>query len=188
MAELQTINIGNQVNDGLGDDLRTAFEKVNANFADLNLELTITGLNVGETGVGVFKQKTNSTLEFKNLVGGRLTSLDEQENSIIINSDSPWAIESITTQGGPVIQAQSDNATRNITIQGGDDIDITNVGSVITANTVLPVTNILTYYDFGFINANYTNTIQLAMQSANIDFGTLVYVSSLDLDCGPLLT
>jgi hypothetical protein len=34
---IQTINIGNVVNDGLGDDLRTAFEKVNANFADLAL-------------------------------------------------------------------------------------------------------------------------------------------------------
>ena len=27
---IQTINIGNVVNDGLGDDLRTAFQKVNA--------------------------------------------------------------------------------------------------------------------------------------------------------------
>ena len=27
---IQTINIGNQVNDGLGDDLRSAFQEVNA--------------------------------------------------------------------------------------------------------------------------------------------------------------
>ena len=37
---VQNINIGNQVNDGLGDDLRTAFEKVNANFISLGAELT----------------------------------------------------------------------------------------------------------------------------------------------------
>jgi hypothetical protein len=45
MATLQKINIGNIVNDGLGDDLRTAFEKVNANFATLNNDLTITTTN-----------------------------------------------------------------------------------------------------------------------------------------------
>ena len=32
---IQTINIGNIVNDKLGDDLRTAFQKVNANFSAL---------------------------------------------------------------------------------------------------------------------------------------------------------
>ena len=43
---IQEINIGNIVNDGLGDDLRTAFQKVNANFSDLDAQLRITGLNV----------------------------------------------------------------------------------------------------------------------------------------------
>ena len=32
---LQTINLGNYANDGSGDDLRTAFQKVNANLAEL---------------------------------------------------------------------------------------------------------------------------------------------------------
>ena len=32
---IQTINIGNVVNDGLGDNLRSAFQKVNDNFAEL---------------------------------------------------------------------------------------------------------------------------------------------------------
>ena len=36
MADIQTINIGNLVNDGTGDDLRTAFEKVNSNFTNLD--------------------------------------------------------------------------------------------------------------------------------------------------------
>ena len=50
MANIQTINIGNLVNDGLGDDLRTAFQKVNANFTSLNGELSITGSNLGSVG------------------------------------------------------------------------------------------------------------------------------------------
>jgi hypothetical protein len=46
---IQTINIGNVVNDGLGDDLRTAFQKVNANFTALDAELSVTGKNIPET-------------------------------------------------------------------------------------------------------------------------------------------
>ena len=47
---VQTTNIGNVVNDGLDDDLRTAFEKVNTNFTDLSTQLTITATNVGAAG------------------------------------------------------------------------------------------------------------------------------------------
>jgi hypothetical protein len=65
---IQTINLGNVVNDGLGDDLRTAFEKVNANFAELLTTFTLTGANAQEVGAKVFKEKTGSILKFKNLV------------------------------------------------------------------------------------------------------------------------
>ena len=54
---IQTINIGNRVNDGLGDDLRTAFEKVNANFTELQASLTVTASNVGTTGLVYSKKK-----------------------------------------------------------------------------------------------------------------------------------
>jgi hypothetical protein len=67
---IQPINIGNVVNDGLGDDLCTAFEKVNANFSDLSTQLTITAVNVNNTGVGVFKEKVGAELRFKKLVSG----------------------------------------------------------------------------------------------------------------------
>jgi len=63
---IQTINLGNYANDGTGDDLRTAFTKVNANFALLDAEAAINnGQNL--TGVGLFKQATGATLQFKGL-------------------------------------------------------------------------------------------------------------------------
>jgi hypothetical protein len=43
-VSLQTINLGDYANDGTGDDLRTAFAKVNINFSALNSENDITGL------------------------------------------------------------------------------------------------------------------------------------------------
>jgi len=42
---LQTINLGTYANDGTGDDLRTAFQKVNANL--IELYSTVSGCNVG---------------------------------------------------------------------------------------------------------------------------------------------
>jgi hypothetical protein len=42
---IQTINLGTYANDGTGDDLRTAFEKVKANF--IELYSTVYGANVG---------------------------------------------------------------------------------------------------------------------------------------------
>ena len=36
MAEFEVINIGDQANDGTGDSIRTAFEKINANFANVS--------------------------------------------------------------------------------------------------------------------------------------------------------
>ena len=57
MSTIQEIFLGSYANDGTGDDLRTAFIKVNANFAALNIEVGIsTGANVGG-GTGVFKTK-----------------------------------------------------------------------------------------------------------------------------------
>jgi hypothetical protein len=182
MANIQTINIGNLVNDGTGDDLRTAFEKVNSNFTDLNAELTITGLNVGSVGGAVFKQKAGSTLEFRNINSGRNIAVTEGEDTLIISSTAPDAFVRIDTNSG-IVQA---SAYANITLQGGDDIDINAVGGVITVDNVIPVTKILTTYDFGPISGDYTDTMQLVLQASNIDFGTLTYESDLVVDAGSL--
>jgi hypothetical protein len=76
---------------------------------------------------------------------------------------------------------------QQITLQGGDDIDVTVLGSVITVNSVIPVTKILQTYDFGPIVGNFSNTTQLALASSNIDFGTVTLPGRLDLDCGTIV-
>jgi len=180
---VQTINIGNQVNDGLGDDLRTAFEKVNANFAELESTVFTTASNVGDTGAGIFKQKVGSNLEFKKLLSGSKVFIDEAPNSIIINSTVPDAFTRVDTNAGTV----SAGTYQQITIQGGDDIDVTALGSVISVNNVIPVTNILTTYDFGPITGAFTNTTQLALAFTNVDFGTITLPSTVNLDCGGII-
>lgn len=65
---IQQIKLGAYANDGTGDDLRTAFQKVNSNFTELYTANISNAINVG-TGTGIFAQKNNSTLnlEFKSL-------------------------------------------------------------------------------------------------------------------------
>ena len=86
MADIQTINVGNLVNDGLGDDLRTAFQKVNANFAELNAGLTITAENASNALPGVFLEKVNNTLRFRSLVNGTKILIEERPGQLVINS------------------------------------------------------------------------------------------------------
>jgi hypothetical protein len=189
---VQTINIGNQVNDGLGDDLRSAFQKVNANFGELNASLTVTASNLGETGSSVFKQKTGANLEFRKLLSGTKMLLDETESSVVINNTAPDAFTRFDTDYGQV----SASTHQVITLQGNyasgsetlvKDLEVSVLGSTVRFATVIPVTEILTTFDFGFISSNIENVAQLALAAANVDFGTTIYPSRLDLDLGGIL-
>jgi hypothetical protein len=180
---VQTINIVNQVNDGLGDDLRTAFQKVNANFSSLSEQLTITAINVGEVGTGIFKQMTGNELEFKKLVSGTKILVDDATDTVVINNTAPDAFTRIDTNSGSMLAS----TFQQITLQGGEDIDVTAFGSVITVNNVIPVTKILQTYDFGPIIGHFATTTQLALAASNIDFGTITLPGRLDIDCGGII-
>lgn len=182
---IETINLGNQVNDGLGDNLREAFRKVNANFSSLASELTLTGINVGTSGYGIFKQKSGAAFEFKNITDGRYISLTEFGDNISIASTAPDAFVRIDTNAGHVVANPGNQG--QITIQGSPDIDVVSDNlSVITVQTVIPVTNILTTYDFGHILGDFNNSVQFTMAWTNVEFGTITMPSSIDLDCGTL--
>ena len=88
---IQPINVGNVVNDGSGDDLRTAFVKVNDNFTELDIRHgeQNTASNVG-TGTGLYKDKVGVNLEFKSINAGTGINLVSDANTITIsNSDDP---------------------------------------------------------------------------------------------------
>jgi hypothetical protein len=189
---VQTINIGNVVNDGLGDDLRTAFQKVNANFSSLAAETTVTGSNVGTSGVGVYKDKVGSVLEFKKLVAGTKMQLIDATNGVEINNTAPDAFIRFDTESGSMLASVHQQITLAGTLSPGyvtgrKDIEVTTSGSNVYFKNTIPVVDILTIYDFGPINGNFTNVAQMAMASANIDFGTITQEGRLGLDCGGIL-
>ncbi len=126
---VQTINIGNVVNDGLGDDLRTAFQKVNANFADIDSRALVSnGINVGTSGVGVFKGKNVDLFEFKKLVAGSNLTLTDQTNTILIDSPLQNSFTTVLTDAGNLTAA---SATGQFGIRGGDNVTITIDGQYV---------------------------------------------------------
>jgi len=189
---IQTINIGNQVNDGLGDDLRTAFQKVNANFSDLSAQLTITASNVGSIGVGVFKEKVGADLRFKKLISGTKMLLNENADTITVNNTAPDAFTRFDTDAGTMLASTHQQITLAGTAapgstSGNKDIEVNAFESTITFKTIIPVTDILTTYDFGTISGDYDNAVQILFQSSNLDFGTILLPGRVDLDCGGIL-
>jgi hypothetical protein len=189
---VQTINIGTVVNDGLGDDLRTAFQKVNANFTDLSTQLTTTATNLGATGVGVFKEKIGAELQFKKLVSGTKMLLDDTGESIVVNNTAPDAYTRIDTDSGSILASTHQQITMGGTSAPGSttsrkDIEVTTSGSAILFKTVIPITDILTSYDFGTITGEFNNAMQTIYAASNIDFGTIDLPGRLDLDCGGIV-
>lgn len=184
---VEKINIGNLVNDGLGDDLRTAFQKVNLNFANLENRLTITAENVG-IGAPIFKRKDGENLEFKTLLSERNIEITEFDDAIRIRNKNEAFLQ-INTDNAGVINA---NDHRLITLQGGADIEVSAIGSVITIDTnntlnSLSFTEILSTYDFGYITGVFDHVIQFTLSASNIDFGNITIPSGLNLDCGTIV-
>lgn len=181
-ATVQTINIGNLVNDGLGDDLRTAFQKVNANFAELQSAFNLTGTNTQESGARVYKEQVNNVLYFRNLVSGTKMAVTEFNDSIQFNCTQPDAFVRIDGNSGSVLA--SNNTA--ITIQGGSNITTSGSGQYLTVDTNIDLNAVLLGFDFGPITSQYTSTIQILSAAANVDFGTFLLPGPFNVDLGAI--
>jgi hypothetical protein len=179
---IQTINVGNLVNDGLGDDLRTAFIKVNDNFTELGQSSNATASNVGQLGVGVFKRKNGNDLEFKKLVAGTKTLITESDDSVVINGTQSDAFTDIITNQGIV----SATAHPVITVQGGTNITVKAAGSVITVGETINTVKLISAVDFGPVNGLYENAIQFILAGGDYDFGTFEQPSTFSYDAGEI--
>ena len=95
---IQSINLGSYANDGTGDDLRTAFQKVNNNFNYITSEgAVINGANLGN-GTQIFAQKneTSLNLEFKTLTSSD-NSITLTSNNNIVNLQSNTRLQNDST-------------------------------------------------------------------------------------------
>ena len=192
---IQEINIGNIVNDGLGDDLRTAFQKVNANFSDLDAQLRITGLNVG-TGEGqVFKAKvTNVTtnadeLNLRTIKAGDNITVTNNTDDITISTPLQNLFGSIITSNGTVVASQP-NDTLNF--QGSNNVTITRSGNTIIFEADLFDTqlnndlDLNTHSIIGVGDINITGNITATNYNGNV-YGVdprVIHEAVFDIDGG----
>lgn len=137
---IQYINVGTNPNDGTGEDLRSAFLKVNLNFQELaataNTNAT-TGSNIG-SGEGLYASKTGTTLQFKSLVQGTGITLTPGSNTLTISSTvaEPNTISRIVSQNG-LYNITLPNQTLNIVGAGATQTSIS--GSTLSINTVFNI-------------------------------------------------
>ena len=82
------IDIGSIANDGTGDDLRTAFQKVNENFVELetSIDASTVAANVGD-GAGLFKQKSVNTLQFRTLDSDENLAIAVEGDKVVIRTN-----------------------------------------------------------------------------------------------------
>lgn len=127
---LETINVGNYVNDGTGDDLRTAFTKINANFEELDLlqgqNNTIS--NVG-TGIGLYKEKIGVDLKLRTIVSSNGISVSLNNPNEVIITNNRISFNTIQADSGSI--AGVDNLT-TFSIVGGTGVTTSLTGNVLT--------------------------------------------------------
>jgi hypothetical protein len=170
--QVQHINLGNYANDGTGDDLRTAFTKVNNNFNVLFGEAAISNAdNLGD-GTAIFADKNDSTLnlEFKTLKANA-------DGSIVITHDANTvtfqSITKLASDTNPLLGGNLDLSGHNIV--GGGDVR-TSIWGI----------------DIRILNATVEFLIQTG--NTNIDAGTIANPTgsesgspSYTLDMGPFV-
>jgi hypothetical protein len=211
---LQVINLGNVANDGEGDDLRTAFQKVNANFAALVIDAAdTTGTNLGTLGARVFKEVTNNDMKFRRLVAGYNMSVVETDNSIVLSvsganniimvSDNGSIIAapggSINIRGGTGINVTANENTKTLTIVGGlinettptlsanlnaAGRNITNLNNINGTNWDSMIGKLFNM-DFGAIPNSVNNMLDFIVRFVDVDMGTITAPAAYIVDMGP---
>lgn len=154
---IQTINLGNYANDGTGDDLRTAFTKVNNNFALLDAEVNINSAeNVG-AGVGVLKQVSSGTVYLK--------TLRSSDGSVVITSETDQVdIQSLSRLNTDPSPSLIGNLSLN--------------GYAVTGPGDLQAT----VFNYNIPNIHSMVAMILESNTVNIDFGSFTEPAGIDTE------
>lgn len=148
----QTINIGSAANDGTGDPLRTAFDKINDNFDEIYTELggtttsniKITGNTIGtDVGTGNLQLTADGgSIVVDTAITLQLT--DHTDDAIVkFDADGNLVDSTITYDGTTLTAGNFAIDTSNGTIQTNSPDGSTQVDIILAPNggDVLPVNN-----------------------------------------------
>jgi hypothetical protein len=187
-TQINLVNLGTYPNDGTGDDLRTAFEKINS-----SVVLTVENLGAGAP---LFAEKSFNALEFRGLLSANnnLTITYNSESVILTVPDSIKNVEgdlapklggdldlngfNITGPGnfiGQVVGTVSSLDNHNIEALANVSDEEPNIGDVLvwTGEEWKPNTGLSNDFDFGVLNKSITNPLEMFLQFSAVDFGAI---------------
>ena len=144
----QTVNLGSSANDGTGDPLRTAFDKINDNFDELYLYSTAaSGNNITITGNTIASDNTNGNItldpngtgDIVIATGAELQLTDHTDNAVVYSDASG----NLTMSAGFTFDGTNVATTGSIDVNGrlklednrittqttNDDIDLDPAGT-----------------------------------------------------------
>ena len=144
----QTVNLGSSANDGTGDPLRTAFDKINDNFDELYLYSTAaSGNNITITGNTIASDNTNGNItldpngtgDIVIATGAELQLTDHTDNAVVYSDASGNLTMSagftfdgtnVATTGSIDVNSRLKLEDNRITTQTtNDDIDLDPAGT-----------------------------------------------------------
>ena len=165
MSLLQ-INLGTYPNDGTGDDLRTAFTKVNSNFAALTLTSGISSaVNIG-TGVGIWADKNLTNLEFKSLTStGASVTITSTSNTVNLESATKVSKDTSPILGGNL-------NLNNFYISGGDTKTTVYGYDQRISNNLLALLMRNNTFTVDLGSFSYPTGYDTVSDGYNVDFGT----------------
>ncbi len=127
---IQYVNIGTNPNDGTGDDLRSAFLKVNDNFqflASIGGETNV-GANLGGGSGQVYAGKTNETLNFRTIAGDLSSGITVNQSGNVITIASTFSTPASITK-----LVSEDNNGVFLTTSPGAEFRFNGTGGVTTS-------------------------------------------------------
>ena len=154
---IQPINIG-RPNDGTGDDLRTAFLKVNENFTFLNIDGPVGYAdNVGpNSGAGIYKEKDSATLLFR--------KINSDDESVTVTQELDYIN----------LEVAFSSVEKDIAPKLGGNLDLNSWNIINTGNGV------------SNISANSITVAGVKISDIVTAISAMVYSNSVDIDCGSL--
>ena len=156
----QTINIGSSANDGSGDPLRTAFDKVNDNFGELYaVSGAGSGQNIAISGQKIISENTNGNIQLDPNGTGEVQFLSDTTMGDSFKHQMGDGDDFKIYHDGSHSYI-SDEGTGNLKIQGSQ-IDI--LGGADGAETMA------TFVDNGAVTLYYDNSAKMSTVTAGID-------------------
>ena len=168
---LESVELGTYANDGTGDDLRTAFRKVNTNFVALAPAI-LNSENLG-SGIGIFSgiNETTNTIQFNTISAGNNVSLALVDGTLTISST-----------GGVLNSLENDLDLNGNSIVGTGTIDIE--GSIATTGVIEAGDVQSTVWG---IDVRNLYLLMLLFSGQNVDFGSLNIPTQGNLDMGSFI-